>query len=123
MFILLIVVAWPADVGVVDRLCLHGFGCRTPVDIVGEDGFDRAVGARSDLGGMRGCCLEPFGAVGTGQPHDAKAGAEALFGMRTLLEDDLAECCRRRSDPGCILTDACHGPAGVTAMAGRHMLG
>src|ERR1700752_3048360 len=58
-----------------------------------------------------------------GQPYDAKAGAEALFGMRTLLEDDLAECCRCRSNPGCILTDARHGPAGVAAMAGRPMLG
>ena len=82
-----------------DRRPVRGARWRgTPIEIVVEDGFDRAVGARADLDGALGCRFEPLGAIGTGQPDDAQAGAKALFGMRSLFEDQFAQRRCRRTD-------------------------
>jgi len=59
--------------------------------------------------------------MGTGQPNNAETGAKALFGMRTLFEDQFAERRRRRSDQACVGADALDRPAGVSPMAGRHV--
>src|SRR6266849_8483147 len=40
-----------------------------------------------------------------------------------MLQDQLAECRRRRSDQACVGTDALDCPASVTPMAGRHVFG
>ena len=57
----------------------------TPVKIVIEDKFDRAVGAGADLDGALGCRFEPLNAIGRRQPDYAQAGAKSLFGMRSAL--------------------------------------
>ena len=57
-----------------------------------------------------------------GQPNDAEAGAEALLGMRTLFEDQFAQRRRRRPDQACVGADAVDRPAGISPMAGRHVL-
>jgi hypothetical protein len=40
-----------------------------------------------------------------------------------MLQDQLAECRRRRSDQACVGTDALDCPASVTPMARRHVFG
>ena len=74
-----------------DRRIVRGaLGWRTPIEIVGEDRLDRAVGARADLEGAHGGRIEALLPVGSGEPDDAEAGAEALLGMWALIEDQLA---------------------------------
>src|ERR1700722_21024547 len=102
-----------------DRRIVRGaLGRRTPIEIVGEDRFDRAVGARADVDRPRGGGFEPLLPVGSGEPDDAETGAKALFGMRALIEDQLAQRRGGRPDYGCILADWLDGPAGVAPMTG-----
>ena len=69
-----------------DRRRVRGALVRgTPIEVVVEDGFDRAVGARADVDGALGGGFQTLGAEGAGQPDDAETGAKALFGMRALL--------------------------------------
>src|SRR3984893_14079397 len=49
--------------------------------------------------------------------------AETLFGMRSLFEDQFAERRRRRADQARVGADTLHRPAGVSPVAGRHVLG
>src|SRR5581483_7517851 len=94
---------------------------RTPIKIVGEDRFDRTVSARADIDRPHGGGIEPLLPVGSGEPDDAEAGAEALLGMRALIEDQVAQRGGGRPDRGCILADALDGPAGVAPMTGGHV--
>ena len=91
----------------------------TPIEVVVEDGFDRTVGTGADVDGALRCGFQTLGTVGTGQPNNAETGAKALFGMRTLFEDQFAERRRRRSDQARVGADALDRPAGVSPMAGR----
>jgi hypothetical protein len=50
----------------------------------------RTVGQGADLDCPRGGGFQAIGAEWPRQPDDAEAGAEALFGMWTALEDQLA---------------------------------
>jgi len=43
----------------------------TPVEVVVEDGFDRAVGPRADVDGAFGGGFQALGAMGTREPDDA----------------------------------------------------
>jgi len=43
--------------------------------------------------------------VGSGEPDDAETGAEALFRMRALVEDQIAQRRGGRPDRGGILAD------------------
>ena len=45
--------------------------------------------ARADLDGSATSGFQPLAAISLGEPQDADAGAEALLGMRPLLQDDL----------------------------------
>src|SRR5258708_20992921 len=51
-----------------------------------------------------------------------RPGAEALFRMRALIEDQVAQRRGGRPDRGGILADALDGPAGIAPMTGRHVL-
>ena len=107
-----------------DRAPVRGALLRgVPIQVVVEDGFDRAVGLRADVDGAGGGGLEPLAAERLGETNDAETGAEALFRMRLVLEDQLAQGGGCRPDHGGVLADAVDGPAGVTAVAGRHVLG
>ena len=55
-----------------DRACVRGLVRRPPIEIVGEDGFERAVGARADVDGVRTSGLQTLATIGTGKPHDAE---------------------------------------------------
>ena len=44
-------------------------------------------------------------------------------GMRALFEDQFAKRGRRRSDQASVLTNAIDRPAGVSPVAGGHVLG
>ena len=57
------------------------------------------------------------------QAQDAKAGSEALFGVRPVLQDELAERRGCWPDEGGVSADAADGPVGVPAMTGRHVIG
>ena len=52
-----------------------------------QDGFDADVGAGAEVQRPFTSGLQSFGAGGFAQPHDAEAGAEALFGMGPAGED------------------------------------
>ena len=55
--------------------------------------------------------------IGSGEPDDAETGAKALFGMRSLIEDQVAQRGGGRPDHGGILADALDGPTSVAPMA------
>ena len=58
------VVARPTDVGVEDRRSVRGaLARRTPIELVVEDGFDRAVGPGADIDGALGGGLQTLGAM------------------------------------------------------------
>ncbi len=58
---------------------------RLTVELLVQDGADRAVGAGPDLQRPQTRRLHPGGAEGLHQAHDPQAGAEALFGMWPIL--------------------------------------
>ena len=62
-----------------------------PIELVVEDGADRAVGERADLDGARGSGFQPSDAERSHQTQDAEAGSEALLGVRPPLQDEIAE--------------------------------
>src|ERR1700730_984633 len=105
-----------------DRRVVRGaLGGRTPSEIVGEDRFARAVGARADVDRPHGGGIEPLVPVGSGEPDDAETGAEALLGGCALIEYQVAQHRGGRSDRGGTLADALDSPAGVAPMTGRHV--
>jgi hypothetical protein len=77
----------------------------------------------ADLDGVLGGGLDARGAVGAGETDNAEAGAIALLGMGPGLEDLLAKRRGRLADLAGVLPDALDRPAGVAAMARRHVLG
>ena len=120
---LLIVVARPTDVGVQDRRSVRGaLARRTPVKVVVEDGFDRAVGAGTDVDGAFGGGVQTLSAVRSSEPDDAQTSAKALLGMRSRLKDQFAQRRRRWPDQARVGADAFDRPAGIAPMAGRHVL-
>jgi len=60
---------------------------RLAVDLVVEDGAHRAVGQRADLDCPGGGSFKAIGAESPHQPHDAKAGAEALLKAGSALQE------------------------------------
>ena len=97
--------------------------CGVSIELVVEDGTDRAVGQRADLDSARGSGFQPCDTERPRQPQDAEAGSEALLGMRPPLQDEFAERRGCRTDEGSVPADTADGPVGVTAMAGRHVVG
>ena len=99
-----------------DRRSVRGALARgTPVEVVVEDGFDRAVGPRADVDGAFGGGFQTLGAMGTREPDDAQAGAKALLGMWARLKDQFAQGRRRRPDQARVGADAFNRPAGISA--------
>ncbi len=81
-----------------DRRSVRGALWRgATIEIVDEDGFHRAIGARADRDGAFRRRLDALGPIGSGEPDNAETGAKALLGMRPLLQDRFAE--RRRGRP------------------------
>ena len=99
-----------------DRRAVRGALLRgVSIELVVEDGADGAVGERADLDGARGGRLQTHDAERLGQAQDAETGAEALLGVRAILEDLLAERRGGGADQGGVATDAVDRPVGVTA--------
>src|SRR5258705_11609934 len=92
-----------------------------PIEMVVENGFDRTVGTGADFDGGVRRRLETSGAIRAGQPNDPQTGAKALFWMRPMLQDQLTERHRRRSDQARVGADALDRPAAVPPMAERHV--
>ena len=58
--------------------------------------FDGPEPIRAQTFGPRGCRFEPIGPILAAEPHEAKAGAIALFGMWASFQDAGHEsACRR----------------------------
>ena len=94
-----------------------------PVKIVVEDRSDRAVAQRADIDGAGGCGLDTLHAEWLDQSENAETGAKALLGMRTAIEDKIAQGGGGGTDEACLLADASDGPIGIATMARGHMLG
>ena len=93
------------------------------LELVVEDGFDRAVGQRADLDGASGGGIQPCRTDRAFQLQDAKAGPEPLLGMRPALQDQRAQGADGRPNCGCVAGDSLDGPARMAAMARRHVVG
>jgi hypothetical protein len=93
------------------------------IEVVLEDRGDRAVGEAVDLESPGAGRLEAIGAVAFAQADDAETGAEALFGMRLLLEDGRDQEAGLGADGVSLALQAFVGPAGVAPMGARHVLG
>ena len=105
-----------------DRHTVRGARVRgVAIELVVEDGADRAIGERADLDGACGGSFETCDAERSRQAQDAEAGSEALLGMGPLLQDKITERGGGRADEGSVPSDAADGPVGVTAVAGRHV--
>ena len=60
------------------------------VQIVVEDRSDRAVGHRADVERARRSGFNSGVAERFDQPHDSQTCTKALFGMRAMLQDQVA---------------------------------
>ena len=107
-----------------DRHAVRGTLVRgVSIELVIEDGANRSLGQRADLDGARGGRLQTSDAERARQTQNAEAGSESLFGMRSVLEDEIAQRRGCRPDEGGIPADTADSPVGVAAMAGRHVIG
>jgi len=79
----------PTDVVVDYRRLVRGRCAPLAISVGLQDRVDRAVGARADLERPATSGFQPLTTVDLGEPQVADAGAEALFGVRTLAQDDL----------------------------------
>src|SRR6202030_1086954 len=105
-----------------DRRAVRWLVRGVPIELVVEDGTDRSIGERADVDGARGGGFQTFDTERSRQAQDAKAGSEALFGVRPVLQDEFAERCGCWPDEGSVSADAADGPVGVPAMTGRHVI-
>ena|SRR5215470_8847737 len=83
--------------------------CGVSIELVVEDGADRAVGERADLDGVRSSGLQTCDAERPRQPEDAEAGSEALLGM--------GRCSRMRSQSAAVA-----GPMRAASLRMRPMV-
>src|SRR5208282_5075592 len=112
-----------ADVGVEDRRAVRGaLGRGLAIELVVENGADRAVAAGADLKGAQAGRLHPLAAEGLGEPYDAQAGAEALFGMAALFQDQFAQRAGGAAYGRGLAADALDRPIGEVPVARRHVL-
>src|SRR5262249_4706850 len=106
-----------ADVVVNDRRPLRGILGPFAIELGVEDGFDGAEGSGAD--GERSLTgrLHPLASKASREPHDAKAGAEALLGVSLLAQDDLDECAGVGPDLSGLAHEAPKRPVGIAPMA------
>lgn len=87
----LVVVTGSADIGVEDR---DGIGRPRlgglAIELVVEDRAHRAIVEGADLDGAHGSGFEAVCAKRPDQSHDSESGAETLFGVGPVLQDQLA---------------------------------
>ena len=96
---------------------------RLTIELVVEDRAHRAIAQRADLDRPRGRGFEAVGAERAHQADDAETGAEALFGVRPALQDQLAQRGRGRTDRSRLAANALNGPVGIAPVARRHVIG
>lgn len=112
-----------ADVGVSNRRPVHGLLGPSAMQIVLQDGIDRAVRGPTDLDGALAGRLQGLAAMGFGQADDAEAGAKSLFGMRLRAQDQIDEGAGIGTDLFGAAPDLRGCPAGIAPMAVRHVRG
>ena len=96
--------------------------CGVAIEIVVEDGADRAVGQRADLEARVAAASSRATPNGLDQPQDAEAGAEALLGMRPLAQDESRTAPRSRGRSRRPRRGCARRPIGVAPVARRHVL-
>jgi hypothetical protein len=88
----LVVIAGSADVLVVDQFVRGGsFRVRCPVEVIVENGAHGTVGPGSDLQGPGASRIDPVAAEALVQADNSHAGSKALFRVRPVGEDLLAQ--------------------------------
>ncbi|MBB4398514.1 hypothetical protein GGD62_007659 [Bradyrhizobium sp. ERR14] len=93
-----------ADVGVQHRRIVRGaLMSGTPTEVVGEDRPDQAIGARADVDRPRSRGVQSLAPIGGSEPADAEAGAEALLGVRALVENEVVQCAGRPPNGGVLI--------------------
>jgi len=93
------------------------------MQVVLQDGFDRAVGQRTDLGGAFAGGLDGLMPMRAREPNDAKAGAETLFRVGLGVQDLLHQRGGVRANSSGAAADLVWRDAGMATMAGGHVLG
>ena len=79
-----------------DRRAVRGLVRGVPIELVIEDGTDRSISERADLDSARSGGLHTCDTERSRQAQDAKAGSEALFGVRRVRAES-AGCGEGRS--------------------------
>lgn len=90
---------------------------RRGFQVIVEDGFDRTVAEATDLQGAQTRRLQARGADQFDQSDDTQTAAEALFGMRLFLQNQLAEHLCGGADVARLARDFAQRPVGVTLVA------
>ena len=84
-----------------DRRSVRGALLRgSPVEVVVEDGFDRAISACADVDGALGGGFEALGATRTGQPDVPQTGAKALFPFADAVRGSVHTAPQSQGRPG-----------------------
>lgn len=93
------IVAGTPDIRVGDRpIVTRGPGRGRLIEPVVEDRPDRSIGARADVERPAACRFNPLAAEAFDETDDTEAGPEALFGMRAIGQDLLAQQGRAGTD-------------------------
>ena len=93
------------------------------MQVVPEYRPDRAVGQAADFERTQAGRLEGVAPMRPGEPDDAEAGTEALFGMRLRSQHQIHQGRGVGPDLLGLPADLCGRHAGVSPMAGRHVPG
>lgn len=89
---------------------------RCPVEMVVEDRADGAISPCTDLQRPAAGGVDALAAEALGEPDDAEAGTEALFGMRPIRQYLLAQQGRIGADCGSFPGDPLNRPVGEAAV-------
>ncbi len=119
------IVSGTTDVGMVDPDLAGAArpGSGRAIELLLEDGADRAIVARADLQRAQRGRIDAGGAIVPRQPQDAETRAIAMFGVRPVGEYLLAQQRHRRPQPSGFVEQAFGGPVRVAPVAGGHMVG
>ena len=90
--------------------------------VVLQDLPDRVVGQSADFERPQAGSLESVAPMGPGDPDDAEAGTEAQFGTRLRSQHQIHQGRGVGADPRGLSADLAGRHAGVSALAGAHLV-
>lgn len=120
--LLAVIIRSAPDVVVDDGLLSGGFGQLPAVQPLFEDRLDTLVTVSLDRERPGAGGFQALGAVTLGEPHDAQAGPEALFGMSAMLHDGGNQVLSIGADLSRPADQARRSPLKIFSVAPGHMV-